>query len=180
MSNSYNNSQQNGRNAEGYRDGGRGGFRGGRGPGGREAGGFQIRLSDNEMNAARSIQEAFNLRSTVAVLGFAIRTLAQMIEEGKLDELISQYREQGARGNNRTNQNGNSNYINSDRKANQKNRDPKPNPFARPSKPENPPEDVKDQNISEEKGESKSEFSSNDSTPEKNLAIEDSGSSKEE
>ena len=37
-------------------------YRGGRGPrdgGGREPGGFRIRLSDNEMRAARAVQEAF-------------------------------------------------------------------------------------------------------------------------
>ena len=33
------------------------------------AGGFRIRLSDNELQAARTLQEAFQLRSTVAVLG---------------------------------------------------------------------------------------------------------------
>ena len=42
------------------------------------------------MRAARSLQEAFDLRSTVAVLGFAVRTLGQMLEEGKLEELIAQ------------------------------------------------------------------------------------------
>ena len=34
----------------------------------REPGGFRIRLSDNEMQAARALQEALGLRSTVAVL----------------------------------------------------------------------------------------------------------------
>ena len=45
----------------------------------REPGGFRIRLSDNEMQAARALQEALGLRSTVAVLGFALRTLAQQL-----------------------------------------------------------------------------------------------------
>ena len=36
--------------------------------GNRDGGGFRIRLSDNEMKAVRSIQEAFQLKSTVAVL----------------------------------------------------------------------------------------------------------------
>jgi len=36
----------------------------------RDGGGFRIRLSDNEMKAVKSIQETFQLRSTVAVLGF--------------------------------------------------------------------------------------------------------------
>merc|ERR1712159_539904 len=46
------------------------------------------------MRAARSLQEAFNLRSTVAVLGFALRTLAQMLEEGSLENLVNNYRSQ--------------------------------------------------------------------------------------
>lgn len=62
-------------------------------------GGFRIRLSDNEMRSARALQEAFGLRSTVAVLGFALRTLGQQLEEGKLDELAAQHRAQmGSRG----------------------------------------------------------------------------------
>lgn len=62
-------------------------------------GGFRIRLSDNEMRSARALQEAFGLRSTVAVLGFALRTLGQQLEEGKLEELVSQHRSQmGSRG----------------------------------------------------------------------------------
>jgi len=60
----------------------------------RDAGGFRIRLSDNEMQAARALQEAFGLRSTVAVLGFALRTLAQQLEAGQLDELVAQQRSQ--------------------------------------------------------------------------------------
>ena len=69
--------------------------RGNRQGGGRDSGGFRIRLSDNEMQAARALQEAFNLRSTVAVLGFAVRSLAQLLEEGKLDDLVAQQRAQG-------------------------------------------------------------------------------------
>jgi hypothetical protein len=67
--------------------------RGERSPGPRE-GGFRIRLSDNEMRSARALQEAFGLRSTVAVLGFALRTLGQQLEEGKLTELVEQHRSQ--------------------------------------------------------------------------------------
>ncbi|MFM8935880.1 MAG: hypothetical protein ACKOE9_02695, partial [Vulcanococcus sp.] len=73
-------------------------FRGNRGPregGNREPGGFRIRLSDNEMRAARAVQEAFGLRSTVAALGLSIRTVAQLLEEGKLDELVAQQRASG-------------------------------------------------------------------------------------
>lgn len=68
-------------------------------PSGPREGGFRIRLSDNEMRSARALQEAFGLRSTVAVLGFALRTLGQQLEEGKLEELVSQHRAQmGSRG----------------------------------------------------------------------------------
>jgi hypothetical protein len=51
------------------------------------------------MQAARALQEAFGLRSTVAVLGFALRTLAQQLEDGQLGELVARQRAQGnARG----------------------------------------------------------------------------------
>jgi len=77
----------------------RGEGRGNRGPreggnrdgGNRDAGGFRIRLSDNEMRAARAVQEAFGLRSTVAALGLSIRTVAQLLEEGKLDAVVAQH-----------------------------------------------------------------------------------------
>ena len=67
---------------------------GGRREGGRRSGdqrdsgggGFRIRLSDNELQAARTLQEAFQLRSTVAVLGFSLRTMAQLLEQGLLLE----------------------------------------------------------------------------------------------
>ena len=104
MSDSYGEPQQQGAQGDGSRgdgyrgEGGRGGGRGGRGPGNREGGGFRIRLSENEMRSARALQEAFNLRSTVAVLGFALRTLGQMLEDGQLDELIEQQRNQAPRG----------------------------------------------------------------------------------
>ncbi|MFN9621215.1 MAG: hypothetical protein ACK587_00020 [Cyanobacteriota bacterium] len=72
--------------------------RGERSSGPRE-GGFRIRLSDNEMRSARALQEAFGLRSTVAVLGFALRTLGQQLDEGKLTDLVEQHRAQaGSRG----------------------------------------------------------------------------------
>ncbi|WP_216904623.1 hypothetical protein [Synechococcus sp. CCY 9618] len=60
----------------------------------REPGGFRIRLSDNEMQAARALQEAFGLRSTVAVLGFALRTLADQLEKGQLEGLAAEHRAQ--------------------------------------------------------------------------------------
>ncbi len=117
-----------------HNEGNRGSFRGGRGPGNREGGGFRIRLSDNEMRAARSLQEAFRLRSTVAVLGFALRTLAEMLEQGKLDELITQHRSQqqngGGRRDDSNRRGGNHKNLESAQKG------PKPNPFARPAKPQ--------------------------------------------
>ncbi|MCX5953541.1 MAG: hypothetical protein NTZ40_08635 [Cyanobacteria bacterium] len=70
--------------------------RGGRQTGPKEPGGLRIRLSDNEMKAARALQEAFGLRSPVAVLGFALRTLAQQLEAGQLDALVAQQRGEGA------------------------------------------------------------------------------------
>ncbi|CZE42691.1 hypothetical protein [Candidatus Synechococcus spongiarum] len=53
---------------------------------GREQGSLRIRLSDNELRAARLIQERFQLRSTVAALGLCLRTMAQMVEQGQLSE----------------------------------------------------------------------------------------------
>ena len=130
MGDSYTNNQSGGGDFQNQRQNGRNNFRGGRGPNNRE-GGFRIRLSDNEMRAARSLQEAFNLRSTVAVLGFAVRTLAQMLEDGNLENLVNEYRSQApandqrrGRGNNGNNNGENSNSVNT-----------KPNPFARPEKP---------------------------------------------
>ncbi|MCY3654108.1 MAG: hypothetical protein OXG70_03600 [Cyanobacteria bacterium MAG IRC1_bin_28] len=53
---------------------------------GREQGSLRIRLSDNELRAAQLIQERFQLRSTVAALGFCLRTMAQLVEQGQLGE----------------------------------------------------------------------------------------------
>ncbi len=165
MSDSYSDPQQNTRNIETTRDGGRGGFRGGRGPGNRDSGGFRIRLSDNEMRSARSIQEAFNLRSTVAVLGFALRTLGQMLEEGKLDDLVAQYKTQGPRNNFRREDNsGGSRRKNFDFDKQDSERGPKPNPFARPAKP-NP-------SIKDEKKDSEDSSEEKTSTEKTQLQVE--------
>ena len=135
MTDSYGDPQQQGtqdgggRSEGGRGDGGRG--RGGRGAGNREGGGFRIRLSDNEMRSARALQEALNLRSTVAVLGFAVRTLGQMLEDGKLTELIEQQRNQAPRG--RRDGGGRGRRFDDDRQGG---RGSRPDPFARPSKPE--------------------------------------------
>ena len=55
----------------------------------RETGGFRIRLSDNEMKSVKTIQEIFQLKSTVAVLGFSVRTLSELIKNDNLKEEIS-------------------------------------------------------------------------------------------
>lgn len=127
-------------------DGGRGGdgrFPGGRGPregasresGGRDQGGFRIRLSDNELRAARAVQDAFGLRSTVAALGLSIRTVAQLLEEGRLDEVVAQHRAQGGsrpQGEGRGRRSEGRPEGRGERSA------PRLNPFARPSRPPAP------------------------------------------
>ncbi len=130
MSDSYTNNQTSGSDFQAQRQSDRNNYRGGRGPSNRE-GGFRIRLSDNEMRAARSLQEAFNLRSTVAVLGFAIRTLAQMLEDGNLDTLVNEYRSQAPANDQRRGRGSRGNYNG----QNTNSRNTKPNPFARPEKP---------------------------------------------
>ena len=82
---------ENARPGRGSRERGQGGGR----DGGRDLGGFRIRLSENEQRAAQLVQESFQLRSTVAALGFSIRTVAQLLEQGKLDELVELQRAQG-------------------------------------------------------------------------------------
>ena len=128
MSDSYSDPQQQAGQGDGGRDGQR--SRGNRG-GGREGGGFRIRLSDHEMRSARALQEAFNLRSTVAVLGFAVRSLGQMLEDGQLDALIEQQRNQPARGGRRDGV-GRGRRFDDERGG----RGSRPNPFARPAKPQ--------------------------------------------
>ncbi len=133
MSDSYSHPQQQVGQGDGGRDGQR--SRGNRG-GGREGGGFRIRLSDNEMRSARALQEAFNLRSTVAVLGFAVRSLGQMLEDGQLDALIEQQKNQPARGGRRDgggrDGGGRGRRFDDERGG----RGSRPNPFARPAKPQ--------------------------------------------
>ena len=55
----------------------------------RETGGFRIRLSDNEMKSVKTIQEIFQLKTTVAVLGFSVRTLSELIKNENLKEEIT-------------------------------------------------------------------------------------------
>ena len=118
------------------REGGREG--GGRDGGNREPGGFRIRLSENEMRAARAIQEAFGLRSTVAALGLSLRTVAQLLEDGQLGEIIAAHRAQpgarpeGGRPEGRREPRGaGAGGGRGERPVGNS----RPNPFARPSKP---------------------------------------------
>ena len=99
--------------------------------GNRDGGGFRIRLSDNEMKAVRSIQEAFQLKSTVAVLGFSIRTLSEMIEDKDLMESITKFAK------NNKNTSSPSKAVVSENKSKKIAADP----FARPVK-NNPSEEI--------------------------------------
>ena len=105
----------------GYND--RSNFRG-RSGGNRDGGGFRIRLSDNEMKAVKSIQEKFQLKSTVAVLGFSVRTLSEMIKNETLIESITKY----AKNNN------NSSSLNQSIASENKGKRSSADPFARPIK----------------------------------------------
>ena len=114
--------------------------RGVRQTGPKEPGGLRIRLSDNEMKAARALQEAFGLRSPVAVLGFALRTLAQQLEAGQLDALVAQQRSEGAgRSRPRGDEGAGERHERSDRgdRGGQV-RQVRVDPFARPSRPAAP------------------------------------------
>ncbi len=90
----------------------------------RDVGGFRIRLSDNEMKAVKSIQETFQLRSTVAVLGFSVRTLSEMIKDEKLIEAITHYAKS----------NKNSSSTKQSQNPYEKKKQTVPDPFARPVK----------------------------------------------
>ena len=92
--------------------------------GNRDGGGFRIRLSDNEMRAVKSIQEAFQLKSTVAVLGFSVRTLSEMIEDKDLIETIAKFAK------NNKNTSSPSKTLASENKS----KPVAPDPFARPVK----------------------------------------------
>jgi hypothetical protein len=116
--------------------------RGERGPregGNRDAGGFRIRLSDNEMRSARAVQEAFGVRSTVAALGLSLRTVAQLLEEGKLDEVVAQHRANAG-----SRPGGGGGGGGGDRRGPRPERGERPaggnrpNPFARPARPAAP------------------------------------------
>ena len=88
-------------------------------------GGFKIRLSDNEMKAVKNIQEAFQLKSTVAVLGFSLRTLSEMINDEKLKDSIKKYA-----------LNNKNNLVSNTKNPKNLDKSKKIDPFARPSKSE--------------------------------------------
>ena len=90
--------------------------------GNKENSGFRIRLSENEMKSAKVIQEKFQLKSTVAVLGFAVRTLSELVKDEDLKDIISKYVNE----NKKFSSNNNSKVSGSEKKA------PSPDPFARP------------------------------------------------
>ncbi|QNI53701.1 hypothetical protein SynBIOSE41_01180 [Synechococcus sp. BIOS-E4-1] len=147
MTDSYSDSRHQGGQGDDGRDGRRGG-RGGRGQGNREGGGFRIRLSDNEMRSARALQEAFNLRSTVAVLGFAVRTLGQMLEEGKLEELVAQQRAQGNQGSRGGGRRDDDRGGRREGRG-EGGRGSRPDPFARPAKPQPPAPEPEPEEVAE-------------------------------
>ena len=125
------------------RRGGRGGAPRGDAARGDGGGGFRIRLSDNEMQAARSLQEAFGLRSTVAVLGFSLRTLAQMLEQGQLQELIQQQRAQASGRGAGPGRGGDA--RNGRTEPGTAGGRPKADPFARPSRPAPAPAEAEEE-----------------------------------
>ena len=76
------------------------------------------------MKAVKSIQEKFQLRSTVAVLGFSVRTLSEMIKDEKLIESITTYAKN----------NKNSSPIRQSQNNAENKTKTTPDPFARPVK----------------------------------------------
>ena len=76
------------------------------------------------MRAVKSIQDTFQLKSTVAVLGFSVRTLSEMIEDNELMETIAKFA--------KNNKNSSSPYksVTSENKS----KKVVPDPFARPVK----------------------------------------------
>jgi len=121
----------------------------------RDSGGLRIRLSENEQRAAKVVQDAFQLRSTIAALGFSIRTVAQLLEQGALDALVADMRTQaGSRpersrpegGRSEGGRSGEGNQIRRGRREGaaegrsegrgERRVISRPDPFARPSRPE--------------------------------------------
>ena len=95
--------------------------------GNKENSGFRIRLSENEMQAAKVIQEKFQLKSTVAVLGFAVRTLSDLVKDEELKDALNKYVTE----NKKFSSNRNFKISESEEKASL------PNPFERPVRDQN-------------------------------------------
>ena len=76
------------------------------------------------MKAVKSIQETFQLKSTVAVLGFSVRTLSEMIKDENLMESIKKHAKN----------NKNSSPNRQSQNAYEEKTKTVPDPFARPSK----------------------------------------------
>ena len=96
--------------------------------GNKENSGFRIRLSDNEMKAAKVIQDKFQLKSTVAVLGFAVRTLSDLVKEEEVKDILNKYVTE----NKKFSSNRNFKISESEKKASL------PNPFERPVRDQTP------------------------------------------
>ena len=96
--------------------------------GNKENSGFRIRLSENEMKAAKAIQEKFQLKSTVAVLGFAVRTLSDLVKDEELKDTLNKYVTE----NKKFSSNNNFKFSESEEKISS------PDPFARPVKDQSP------------------------------------------
>ena len=96
--------------------------------GNKENSGFRIRLSDNEMKAAKVIQDKFQLKSTVAVLGFAVRTLGDLVKDDELKDTLNKYVTE----NKRFSPKSNIKISDSEEKASL------PNPFERPVRDQTP------------------------------------------
>ena len=96
--------------------------------GNKENSGFRIRLSENEMKAAKVIQDKFQLKSTVAVLGFAVRTLSDLVKNEELKDTLNKYLIESKR----FSSNSKLKVSESEEKASS------PDPFARPVRDQTP------------------------------------------
>ena len=102
--------------------------------GNKENSGFRIRLSENEMKAAKVIQEKFQLKSTVAVLGFAVRTLGELVKDEEQKDNLNKY----IRENKKFSSNNNLKVSESGGKGSSA------DPFARPVRDETPQSTLKE------------------------------------
>ena len=80
------------------------------------------------MKAAKVIQEKFQLKSTVAVLGFAVRTLSELVKDEELKDTLNKYITE----NKKFSTNNNIKFSDSQEKTSS------PDPFARPIRDQKP------------------------------------------